>query len=62
MKTERSSSNTFEALQSAKLINFYSPRNHQKNIEVLPTSRGNEFNEFAQIHLIMQAKFGNDPK
>ena len=26
------------------------------------TSGGNEVNEFAQTHLIMQAKFGNNPK
>ena len=45
-----------------KLINFYSPWNHQKTIGVFMTSWGNEVSEFAQIHLITEAKFGNDPK
>ena len=33
-----------------------------KQIWVLMTSEGSEVNEFAQTHLIMQAKFGKNPK
>ena len=46
----------------SKLVNFYTPWNNQSAIGVLTTSGGNEVNEFAQMHLISQAKFGNDPK
>ena len=42
-----------------KLINFYSPWDHQKTIGFLMIPGGKEVNRFAQIRLILEAKFGD---
>ena len=42
-------------------MNFYSPWNHQKTYGFLMISGGTEVNQFAQVFLILEAKFGDDP-
>ena len=39
---------------------FHSPWNHQKNYGFLIISGGTDVNLFAQIHLILWAKFGDE--
>ena len=45
----------------AGTFNFYPPWNHQKTIGFLMISGVIEVTWFAQIRLILKAKFGDDP-
>ena len=45
----------------SELIDFYPPWNHQKTYGFLMISGGIKVNWFAEIHLIVEATFGDEP-
>ena len=46
----------------SKLVNFYSPLNRLETEGFVMISGGREANWFAQMRLILETKFGDDPK